>query len=163
YGDVVRLKKDCKWRTALVIDELEQEIDHLSKANPAQLQIQALMKQKAPVEQEIVRVTSEEIETGTPATSKLKKMQDEVTKIDSQISQLIEKTQSIYNSYWGQIMRAGNEESYFAHQVDRFADIYMPTLKDLLEMSPRTYYRAIRRPLAHELALHLNLEDYIES
>ena len=163
YGDVVRLKKDCKWRTALVIDELEQEIDHLSKANPAQLQIQALMKQKAPVEQEIVRVTSEEIETGKPATSQLKKMQDEVTKIDSQISQLIEKTQSIYNSYWGQIMRAGNEESYFAHQVDRFADIYMPTLKDLLEMSPRTYYRSIRRPLAHELALHLNLEDYIES
>lgn len=163
YGDVVRLKKDSKWRTALVIDELEQEIENLKKANPIQMQIQSLMQQKAPIERDIVQMSSEEIETGKPASSALKKMQDEVVKIDGQISQMIEQTQAIYNSQWGQIMRAGNEESYFAHQVDRFADIYMPTIRDLLEMSPRTYYRAMKRPLAHELALGLNLEEYIDS
>jgi len=163
YGDVVRLKKDSKWRTALVIDELAQEVDNLRKANPVQLDIQELMRQKAPLEKESVKLSSEEIELGTSHSAALKKLQEETTKIDTQISKMIEKTQSIFNPFWGQTMRAGNEESYFAYQVDRFADIYMPTIADLLSASPRTYYRAIRRPLAHELALDLNIEYYADN
>jgi 5' nucleotidase family len=48
-------------------------------------------------------------------------------------------------------MRAGNEESYFANQTERFACIYMAKLADFLECSPRTYFRAPRRPMAHEI------------
>jgi hypothetical protein len=48
-------------------------------------------------------------------------------------------------------MRAGNEESYLAYQIDRYACVYMPKLSDLLEVSPRTYFRAPRRPLSHEI------------
>ena len=76
---------------------------------------------------------------------------------------LIQQIQAIFNKYWGQTMRSGNEESYFAYQVDRFADIYMPTLADLMAISPRTYFRAMRRPLAHELTLALNIERYTDS
>jgi hypothetical protein len=32
----------------------------------------------------------------------------------------------------------------------------MAKLSDLFEMSPRTYFRAARRPLAHELMLGLD-------
>jgi hypothetical protein len=163
YGDIVRLKKDSKWRTAVVIDELESEIESLRKANPCQLQIQQLMQKKSPLENEAVRLASEEIETGKNHTEELKKIQDETTRIDQQISKLIEEIQAIFNPYWGQTMRAGNEESYFAYQVDRFADIYMPTLTDLLSMSPRTYYRAIRRPLPHELSLEFDVENYADT
>jgi hypothetical protein len=48
-------------------------------------------------------------------------------------------------------MRAGNEESYFAYQLDRYACVYMEKLSDLTDLSPRTYFRAPRRPLAHEI------------
>lgn len=163
YGDIVRLKKDSKWRTAVVIDELSDEVENLRKANPCQQQIQDLMEKKSPLEKESVRLASEEIELGKDHTAALKKLQDETTKIDQHISKLIEEIQAVFNPFWGQTMRAGNEESYFAYQVDRFADIYMPTLTDLLTMSPRTYYRAIRRPLAHELALSLNIENYADT
>lgn len=163
YGDIVRLKKDSKWRTALVIDELSEEVDNLREANPLQIQIQELMNKKAPFEREAVRLASEEVEQGTNHSAAIKKLQDDTLKIDQQISSMIEQIQAIFNPNWGQIMRAGNEESYFAYQVDRFADIYMPTLADLLAMSPRSYYRAIRRPLAHEIALSLNIENYAET
>lgn len=163
YGDVVRLKKDSKWRTALVVDELSDEIENLRKANPCQQQIQDLMLKKSPLEREAVRLASEEIESGVNHSAAIKKLQDDTTRIDQQIGKLIEEIQAIFNPFWGQTMRAGNEESYFAYQVDRFADIYMPTLTDLLTMSPRTYYRAIRRPLAHELALSLDIENYAET
>ncbi|HPI41160.1 MAG TPA: 5'-nucleotidase domain-containing protein, partial [Pseudobdellovibrionaceae bacterium] len=65
---------------------------------------------------------------------------------------LIKQQHSIYNTNWGPLMRAGNEESYFAYQTERYACIYMKQLTDLLDLSPRTYFRSPRRPLAHEIA-----------
>lgn len=160
YGDIVRLKKDSQWRTALVIEELTEEVDSLQKANPLQLEIQEYMKQKSPLELEITRLSSEEIEQGVNHSKTLKKLLDDVAAIDQKIGALIVKIQAIFNPHWGQVMRAGMEESYFAYQVGRFADIYTPTLADFFEMSPRMYYRAARRPLPHELALTVNVEFY---
>ena len=159
YGDILRLKKDCKWRTALVVEELGDEIEKMLQAKPSQDRIRELMRKKIPFEQELVEVVSREIENQKKTPDEISKLQDSISKIDTEISPLIKKTQSIFNPHWGEVMRAGNEESYFAHQVDRFADIYMPTLSDLLAISPRTYFRSQRRPLAHEMALSLMIED----
>ena len=78
-------------------------------------------------------------------------LQNEISEIDTQISQLIKKQQALYNPNWGQLMRAGNEESYFAYQMERYACVYMSKIGDLFELSPRTYFRAPRRPLSHEV------------
>ena len=78
-------------------------------------------------------------------------LQKQIGEIDAQISGLIKSQLGLYNANWGQLMRAGNEESYFAYQVDRYACVYMSKLGDLLAQSPRTYFRAPRRPLAHEI------------
>lgn len=156
YGDILRLKKDCNWRTALVVEELGDEIENYKEAQPFSSEIRTLMEQKEPLERQLVDVISTKIETGKEADeAKVAELQGQITDLDKKISQLIKKQQSVFNPHWGEIMRAGNEESYFAHQVDRFACIYMAKLSDLLEMSPRTYFRAARRPLAHELALHI--------
>ena len=120
------------------------------------------MEDKEPLEQELVELISVIIE-GKPKTAAMEKrietLQEQVATIDKEISPLIHEQSFTFNPHWGEVMRAGNEESYFAHQVDRFADIYMATLGDLLDYSPRTYFRARRRPLAHELALSLVLEE----
>lgn len=157
YGDILRLKKDCNWRTALVVEELGEEIAAYNKAQVYSNEIRNLMDQKEPLEHSLVDIISTKIETGREADeTKVAELQGQITELDKTISALIKKQQSVFNPHWGEIMRAGNEESYFANQVDRFACIYMAKLSDLLEMSPRTYFRAARRPLAHELALGLN-------
>lgn len=157
YGDILRLKKDCNWRTALVVEELGEEIEAYKRAQPSSAEIRELMEKKEPLERVLVDIISEKIETGKEADAgKVQELQAQITDLDKQISSLIKKQQSFFNPHWGEIMRAGNEESYFAHQVDRFACIYMAKLSDLFEISPRTYYRAARRPLAHELALKLD-------
>jgi hypothetical protein len=83
--------------------------------------------------------------------NQIDELQKQIGEIDGQISVLIKKQQSLHNERWGALMRAGNEESYFAHQVDRYACVYMPKLTDLLKFSPRSYFRSPRRPLAHEI------------
>jgi hypothetical protein len=95
---------------------------------------------------------SKRIETGSKKDEKrIEALIKKSKEIDKQISPLIKKTQNIFNRYWGEVMRTGIEESYFAYQVDRFACIYMSKLSELLAMSPRTYFRSNKRPLPHEM------------
>lgn len=152
YGDILRLKKDCNWRTAMIIEELEHEIEQNKKAEPMMIEIDNLMKQKEPLEDELTDLMTQKYERLTKVDeSKIDQLQKEIGEYDTQISQLIKKQQALYNPNWGQLMRAGNEESYFAYQMERYACVYMSKVSDLFELSPRTYFRAPRRPLSHEV------------
>lgn len=154
YGDILRLKKDCGWRTAMVIEELEHEVIANHKAEPVNTEIEHLMRTKEPLEEELTQIMTLKVETKSkPDETRVEALQSRISEIDAQISGLIRQQQGLYNPYWGPLMRSGNEESYFAHQVDRYACVYMPKLSDLLALSPRTYFRAPRRPLAHEVNL----------
>ncbi|MFN8946021.1 MAG: 5'-nucleotidase domain-containing protein, partial [Pseudobdellovibrionaceae bacterium] len=156
YGDILRLKKDCNWRTALVIEELKEEIESDAKAVPLVQEINRLMQEKEPLEEEMTKILTDRIDF--PETAPAKKsdtraddLQSKISAIDHEISQIIKKQLSLYNSSWGQLMRTGNEESYFAYQLERYACVYMAKISNLLMYSPRTYFRAPRRPLSHEI------------
>lgn len=152
YGDIVRLKKDCAWRTALVVEELGEEIDSIKKAQPIVDKIDGLMDEKIPLETKIDNLISNQIIEGhRDSSSEINGLLKKISQIDSQISPLIKQKRSAFNPHWGEVFRAGAEESYFAHQVERFACIYMSKLPDLLLQSPRTYYRSHKQVLAHEL------------
>lgn len=151
YGDIVRLKKDCAWRTALVVEELDREIGLERQAAPILHQIDTLMHQKLPLEVKVDDLISEQIEGASSQHEvEIARLLHEIGDIDKQISPLIRQQQKIFNPYWGEVMRVGIEESYFAYQVDRFACVYMSTLSELLAVSPRTYFRSAKRLLPHE-------------
>ncbi len=152
YGDVVRLKQECNWRTGLVVEELSNELDTLSKVNPLNSEVEKLMKKKQPLEDQLVDITTERMETGTNTSeNEFKTLQNQISKIDLKIRENIQNIQLSFNSHWGEIMRVGNEESFFARQVIRYSCIYMPRLSDFLNISPRSYLRSIRRKMPHEL------------
>lgn len=75
----------------------------------------------------------------------------EIEKIDKNLSDMIVEYQKHFNPYWGEITRAGMEESRFAGQVEKYACIYMTKISDLGAYSPRTYFRPKKRNLAHEM------------
>ena len=142
-----------------MVEELGEEIVKMQKVKPSQDKIRELMLLKTPLEEKLVNLISEEIENSSDRAEEIAQTQTAIGQIDNQIGPLIKDTQAAFNPIWGEIMRAGNEESYLANQVDRFADIYMPKLSDLLALSPRSYFRSYRRPLAHEQALSLMIDD----
>lgn len=150
YGDILRLKKDCNWRTGLIVDEIEDEISNLKKSKPIDDVINKLMVEKEPLERQLLIIQTEHDEGKDTSKEAAMKLQDEIGAIDKKISDLISDHKKFFNPHWGEIMRIGSEESYFASQVERFACIYMAHLNDLLEMSPRTYFRGFRRTLPHE-------------
>lgn len=152
YGDILRLKKDCNWRTALVVDELGKEISAQKQAQPIENNIVESMHTKKLLEQEYTDLVTKSIDESTHKyDDKIDALQEKINVIDKQISKLIQEQNAFYNPKWDRIFRAGAEESFFAYQVDRFACIYMEKLSDFLQHSPISYFRAFRRLLAHDI------------
>lgn len=153
YGDILRLKKACNWRTALVVEELGEEIAAQKRALPTEHKIVATMGIKKKLEQAYVNLCTQSIDEGSQEQykQKIEELQTEISALDVQIAKLIQEQSTFYNRKWERVFRAGAEESYFAHQVDRFACIYMEKLADFLGHSPITYFRANRRLLAHDI------------
>jgi HAD superfamily 5'-nucleotidase-like hydrolase len=154
YGDILRLKKDCNWRTALVVEELGEEIAGQKRALPIEAQIAKSMAVKKELEHQYITLCTQSIdEHSKQYDAKIQELQSQITDLDAQISSLLHEQSQFYNPKWERVFRAGAEESYFAHQVDRFACIYMEKLADFLAQSPMSYFKANRRLLAHDLDL----------
>jgi HAD superfamily 5'-nucleotidase-like hydrolase len=154
YGDILRLKKDCNWRTALVVDELGEEIAAQIRAIPIEEKISEAMDIKKNLEKQYVNLNTKSIDEGSKQYDKeIQELQAQISRIDVQLMKLLQEQQTYFNRKWERVFRAGAEESYFAYQVDRFACIYMEKLSDLLEYSPMTYFRSNRRLLAHDVDL----------
>ena len=49
-------------------------------------------------------------------------------------------------------MRAGNDKSLYARQVERYADIYTSRVSNFLHTTPFVFFRAPRGSLPHDLS-----------
>lgn len=152
YGDILSLKKSIGWRTALVIEEIEEEVAALKKAAPVSTLIDQLMDQKNILEDQLNSLYADEHEFGKKVDrADVQKVFDQIGALDQQLSEKIVDFNSYFNPHWGTVMRAGNEESYLAGQVERYACIYMNKISDFNSYSPRTYFRPEKRLMAHEI------------
>lgn len=152
YGDVVSIKKTFHWRTALVLDPLKEEIAAIKNSAPIQAEIDKQMSIKESLEHKLNIIDLRKNEFGEDVSKEeLNALFTEIDKVNSTISDLLEQHKKHFNPYWGEMMRAGLEESRFADQVEKYACIYMTKVADLITYSPRTYFRPFRRTLPHEL------------
>ncbi len=151
YGDILRLKKDCNWRTALVVEELGEEISAQKKAQPIEQEIVANMAIKKLLDEQYTKLRTKSIDEKTDQyEKKLHNLHVKITMVDQTIARLLHEQQAFFNPKWERVFRAGAEESYFAYQVERFACIYMEKISDLFQLSPLSYFRANRRLLPHD-------------
>lgn len=150
YGDVVSIKKQCGWRTALVLGDLELEMEGLRKSRPVQESIDLLMEEKGVLEDQINTIDIKRYEGESTSRKVLDELYNRIDELNAKISELIVQYRTYFNPYWGEILRAGSEESRYAEQVEKYACIYMTRVSDLYDHSPRTYFRPRKRILPHE-------------
>lgn len=144
YGDVVSIKKTFYWRTGLILEPLGDEIAATKKCASIQKEIDKLMSIKEGLEHKIN-------DNENASKEELNNFFAEVDKVNGTISEQLELHKQFFNPHWGEMMRAGLEESRFADQVEKYACIYMTKVSDLISYSPRTYFRPFRRVLPHEM------------
>ncbi|HEY3353830.1 MAG TPA: HAD-IG family 5'-nucleotidase [Polyangia bacterium] len=162
YGDVYVLKRLLRWRTALILRELEQEIDALEAFGPAQRQLTALMAEKEGQERALnqLQIVAQRWRDGyhpTPPPSDeenvaAERIRKRLAELDDVIAPLARQAGEIGNARWGLLMRAGNDKSYLARQVERHADVYTSRVSNFAQRTPFALLRSPRGSLPHDPA-----------
>jgi len=163
YADVHVTKDVLRWRTALVVRELEAEIDETQAFAADQARLDALMARKTALEQRYsqLRLSLQRVEAGyaTPPTehdpvsarAQLSALRVEQEQLDSTIAELARRASELCNRRWGPVLRAGNDKSRMARQLERYADIYTSRVANLGYYSPYAYLRPPFSALPHDV------------
>lgn len=161
FSDVNVSKSVLRWRTALVLRELEEEIDTTAEFQPRERRLARLMERKEGLELSINRAKlkrqrrrlgygPESSQTRKQVDAELLKLQAKLVQLDERISVLATEAGRVGNPHWGPLMRAGNDKSHLARQIERYADIYMSRVSNFIEVTPFHYFRAPRGSLPHD-------------
>ena len=162
YADVHVTKDVLRWRTALVVRELEAEIDETHAFAQDQARLDALMAQKTALEQRysLLRLSLQRAEAGyapppiphdpAGARAQLSSLRSELEQLDVTLAELARRASELCNRRWGPLLRAGNDKSRMARQLERYADIYTSRVSNLLYLTPFGYLRAPRGSLPHD-------------
>ncbi len=169
YGDVHQSKKLLRWRTALILRELEDELHAVEGWRENQKKVDVLMLEKERLEYAFsqLRVLRQrhrggygpapELGTGKEMAERLRELQDKMTvlrdrlvQLDTEIAPLVSGAGQIHNRHWGLMMRAGNDKSLFARQVEHHADVYTSRVSNFCYDTPFVFIRSLRGSLPHD-------------
>ncbi len=163
FADVRVSKSYLRWRTALILRELEDEIEALDAFRPRERELVRLMDTKTALEEEVCalrlgvsrrRAGVADPDTPDEATlnGRLAELRTRLEALDAEIAPLAREASLVGNPVWGPLLRAGNDKSHLARQVERSADVYTSRVSNFLAATPFAYLRAHRAGMPHDPA-----------
>jgi len=151
YADVHVSSQILRWRTALILRELEAEI-HADDAFAAEArELSVLMREKEDCEAEQAQLRLSLLRSGNGDAARLAALREQLDQLDVRIAPLAKQASELSNARWGPLMRAGNDKSRLARQIERYADVYTSRVSNFLYLTPFGYLRAPRGSLPHDL------------
>jgi 5'-nucleotidase len=171
YGDILRLRKQHMWRTAMVLQELEREISVNDRLEAQVRDLEFLDRRHRNLESEIdfqsLRLKKIQRLIDDPATSQpvrarlederkvardsIDSLRDRASLMNTEVDSLEARIDRAFNPHWGSCLREGNENSRFGEQCNDYADLYTSRVSNFGPYSPLRYFRAPRRPMPHEV------------
>jgi HAD superfamily 5'-nucleotidase-like hydrolase len=161
WGDVKVSKSVLRWRTALIVRELEGEIAIEEATRENDERLGKLMRDKERLEAAYCRAKLElqRLRAGygpAPAASEADLAQTQIelrgqlAALDAEIAPMAKAASELSNPRWGLLMRAGNDKSHLARQIERSADVYTSRVSNFLYSTPFAYLRPPRGSLPHD-------------
>jgi len=163
FGDVHVTKDVLRWRTALILRELEDEIRAAEAFRDQEGRLATLMQRKEALEAEQCQLRLalqrrrdrygpevEKLPQVDALQARLGEIRGALEALDQEIAPLARAATQVLNPSWGLLMRAGNDKSHLARQVERYADIYTSRVSNLLFATPFAFLRSPRGSLPHD-------------
>ena len=164
YGDILRSKKASLWRTALIVEELEDELLHTrqiatdiqtlhflndkrrkldERANLQRGQL-SIIEKALGTENAKLTTEFEEVRKARDETKKeLRQVLEDLAKYETKVSQS-------FNANWGMVFKEIGENSRFGEQVVTYACIYTSRVSNFLGYSTYQYFRGPSDLMPHE-------------
>jgi HAD superfamily 5'-nucleotidase-like hydrolase len=170
YGDILKSKKTSMWRTCMVVQEIEDEINYTLRRADEIGVLNAIELLRARLDDEIGtrrtslnalerRLERETIEAAQkPALEEERKLlKGELDRLrkayrecESVAATLETDIEQGFNKFWGLHFKEGTENSRFGEQVEQYACVYTSRVSNLLFYSPMQYFRSPRELMPHE-------------
>jgi len=161
FVDVNISKSILRWRTGLIVRELEEEIVVLEQFKEDQAKLTRYMEKKELLESDYyqLRLDLQRKQRGyEPHSSRsagkirraMMQIQTRLAELDQKIAPLAEAAGNLLNPNWGLLMRTGNDKSHMARQIERYADIYTARVSNFMHHTPFVYLRSQRGSLPHD-------------
>jgi 5'-nucleotidase len=160
FGDVHVTKQSLHWRTALILRELEDEVKALDAFRAQEATLADGMAKKEALEAEgcTLRLELQRRKQGYGLVShpeaalheRLSELRRELDALDVVIAPAAKASSEMAHPTWGLLMRAGNDKSHLARQVERYADVYTSRVSNFLAPTPFVYLRSPRGSLPHD-------------
>ncbi|HEX4446691.1 MAG TPA: HAD-IG family 5'-nucleotidase [Polyangiaceae bacterium] len=176
YGDILRSKKESAWRTAMIIQELETEVQAHESCREDFVRSEFLEDGRDRLEDELrfYQVRYKELSrridhaqhgaAGAKANghseaeterTRIKRAIDRVRArlrhVEAELQAIERRIDLRFHPYWGSLLKEETEQSSFGAQVEEYACLYTSRVSDFLLYSPQQYYRSPRDEMAHEL------------
>lgn len=176
YGDILRSKKDSAWRTVMIMQELETEIQAYEACKDDFATIEELDGQRERLEDDLryyqarIKELTRQIEhraegkTNGVSASELEaermrfkraveRIRGKLRQIEAEVTALERRIDLRFHPYWGSLLKEGNEQSSFGKQVDDYACLYTSRVSNFLAYSPQQTFRSPRDVMAHEIGM----------
>ena len=170
YGDILRSKKESAWRTAMIIQEMEDEVLAHEACREQHQQNAELEQRRDELEDQLryyqqrYKDLTKKIEddsgnngasTNDVERSRAKRAVERIRgllrAVDAEVSKLEREIDLRFHPFWGSLMKESSEPSSFGDQVEEYACIYTSRVSNMLSYSPLQYYRSPRDLMPHEL------------
>lgn len=160
FSDVHVTKNIQRWRTALILRELENEIEAEDSFRDNRKKLSDIMglKQELEWKQNHLKLALNRLRDEGGETKSIEEVQALVwdnrqkqEAYEREIVPLVQAESRLTHPVWGPLMRAGNDKSYLAYQMERYADIYTSRVSNLRWVTPYGYLRSHRGMLPHDL------------
>lgn len=160
YSDVHVSKGVRRWRTAVVLREIEDEVLALRSFADRQRELDALMAQKERAEFHYsqIRLELQRRKHGAePSRSgndeelqtQVEELRATLVELDDRIGPAAQAAGKLSNDRWGLLLRTGNDKSHLARQIERHADVYTSRVSNFVFETPFVFLRSPRGSLPH--------------
>lgn len=164
YGDILRSKKDSTWRTAFIIQELDQEISALKSTTELRTRRRQLAEARPLYEDELryyskkyKELTREKDQSESAraawavARGQVERLRKVLSDLELEYEDLNKKHDEAFHPYFGPLLKEMNGLSVFGQQVALYADIYMRRVSCLGAYSPTQFFRSPHDLMPHEI------------
>jgi len=173
YGDILRSKKESAWRTAMIIQELDGEVQAHDSCKEDFVRAEYLEDARDRLEDELrfyharFKELSRKIDQARmkpngsdPVAAeaerlRLKRAIDRVRArlrhVDGELTGIERRVDQRFHAFWGPLLKDENEQSSFGAQVEEYACLYTSRVTNFLLYSPQQYFRSPRDEMAHEI------------
>jgi HAD superfamily 5'-nucleotidase-like hydrolase len=161
YADVTLSKANFRWRTALILRELEDELMAIDRFRDTERELAGLMARKVELESTLsrTRLATQRLDMGYGSRpestlddlkAEFEGVRQQTLDLDEQVAPLARQASELGGERWGAILRAGNDKSHLAQQIEKSADIYTSRVSNFLFSTPFAYLRSRRGSMPHD-------------